>query len=139
MDATWLIFLGFLLVLGASALETYCAFGRMARPDVKPDILKSRFRWVLETLWILLLIAGGVFLLLRVDPIGIILAGVAVVSFWLVLPFILTPIMRNRLLPHWDEVKTELIPKGYDEKNYWRGDWWMVEDKQKPKKKKSST
>lgn len=137
MDAMWYVVLGFLLVLLASVLETYCSFGRQARPDVKPAILKSWFRWVLEALWVLLLVAGGGMLLLRTDQIGLILAGVAVVSFWLILPFILTPIVRNRLLPPWDEVKTELVPKGYDEKNYWRGDWWMIEEKQKTKKKKS--
>jgi hypothetical protein len=136
MDEIWLLFIGFALVLLASVLETYCSFGRQARPDVKPGILKSRFRWVLEALWVIMLIAGGALLLLRADQIGLILAGVAVIGFWLVFPFILTPIMRNRLLPHWDEVKKELIPKGYDEKNYWRGDWWMVEDKKKLKKKK---
>jgi cytochrome b subunit of formate dehydrogenase len=139
MDTTWLVIVGFILVVMASVIERYCEFGRQARPDIKPGILKSWFRWVLETLWVLMLIAGAAMFLFRWDQIGLILAGVAVVSFWLVLPFVLTPIIRNRLLPHWDEVKSELIPKGYDEKNYWRGDWWMLEDKQKSKKKKSST
>jgi hypothetical protein len=89
----------------------------------------------LEMFWVLLLIVGSVLpLLFRWDQLGLILAGVLVISFWLVLPFILTPIMRNRLLPRWDEVKADLIPKGYDEKNYWRGDWWMVQDKKKLKK-----
>jgi hypothetical protein len=135
MDPMLLVIFCFILVLVASVLETYCEFGRQARPDVKPGILKSRFQWVLEALWVLLLLAGGAMLLLRFDQFGLILAGVAIIGFWLVLPFILTPIMRNRLLPPWDEVKKELIPKGYDEKNYWRGDWWMVEDKKKTKKK----
>jgi len=136
MDATWVLFIGFILVFLASVLETFCSFGRQARPDVKPGILKSRFRWILEALWVIMLMAGAAFLLLRADQIGLILAAVAVVSFWLVFPFILTPIMRHRLLPHWDDVKKELILKGYDENNYWRGDWWMVEDKKKLKKKR---
>ena len=133
MDPILLVFLGFLLVVCASVLETYCAFGRQARPDIKPNILKSRLRYVLEALWVVLLLVGAALLLLRGDQIGLILTGVAVISFWLVLPFILTPIMRNRLLPRWNEVKRELIPKGYDEKNYWRGDWWMIEPKKKAK------
>jgi hypothetical protein len=137
MDVTWFIFLGFLLVIVASALETYCSFGRLARPDIKPRLLKSWFRWVLEVLWVILLITGcSLPFLFRWDLFGLILSGIAVVSFWLVLPFLLNPIMRNRLLPNWDEVKAELKPKGYDEKNYWRGDWWMVEDKKKLKKKR---
>jgi hypothetical protein len=137
MDSIWLVIIGFLLVLVASVIERYCEFGRQARPDVKPGILKSWFRWVLEALWALMLVAGGVLLLIRGDQIGLILAGVAIVSFWIIIPFILTPIIRNRLLPSWDEVKNELVPKGYNEKDYWRGDWWMVEEKKKPKKKKS--
>ena len=135
MDPLWYVILGFLLVIVASVLETFCAFGRLARPDIKPRILKTKFRWVLEALWVLMLVGGGVLLFLRGDQIGLILAVAAVIGFWLVLPFVLTPIMRNRLLPQWDEVKKELIQKGYDEKNYWRGDWWMMEDKKKLKKK----
>jgi len=135
MDSIWLVIIGFLLVLVASVIERYCEFGRQARPDVKPGIFKSWFRWFLEALWALMLVAGGVLLLIRGDQIGLILAGVAVVSFWVIIPFILTPIIRNRLLPPWDEVKNELGPKGYNEKDYWRGDWWMVEEKKKPKKK----
>lgn len=136
MDSIWLVIIGFLLVLVASVIERYCEFGRQARPDVKPGILKSWFRWVLEALWALMLVASGVLMLVRSDQIGLILAGVAIVSFWIIIPFILTPIIRNRLLPPWDEVKNELTPKGYNEKDYWRGDWWMVEEKKKPKKKK---
>ncbi len=136
MDNIWFVIIGFLLVLVASVIERYCEFGRQARPDVKPGILKSWFRWVLEALWALMLVASGVLMLVRSDQIGLILAGVAIVSFWIIIPFILTPIIRNRLLPSWDEVKNELTPKGYTEKDYWRGDWWMVEEKKKPKKKK---
>jgi len=129
---------GFLLVLVASALERFCEFGRQARPDVKPGILKTPFRWVLEALWALMLLAGGVLLLLP-EVVGLvqgtwIFALVAVIGFWLILPFFITPIMRNRLLPRWDQVKAELEPKGYNEKNYWRGDWWMVDKKQKKAK-----
>jgi hypothetical protein len=59
------------------------------------------------------------------------MAGIGIIAFWLVLPFIITPIMRNRVLPPWDIVRKELEPKGYNERDYWRGDWWMIEPKQK--------
>jgi hypothetical protein len=137
MGSLWVVIIGFLLVLVASVIERFCEFGRQARPDIKPGILKSWFRWVLEALWVLMLIAGGALLLVRGDQIGLILAGLAIIGFWLIIPFMLTPLMRNRLLPPWDEVKNELIPKGYNEKDYWRGDWWMVERKKKPKKKRT--
>jgi len=135
MDPLILIVLGIALVLVASVVERFCEFGRQARPDVKPGILKTPFRWVLEALWMLLLLAGGVLLLL--SPGTWIFALVAVIGFWLVLPFLITPIMRNRLLPRWAEVKAELEPKGYNEKDYWRGDWWMVDKKQKAKREKT--
>jgi hypothetical protein len=123
--------LGAFMILIASALETLWSFGRQARPDVKPRILRGWFRWVALALWILLLLGGGIFLL-AVHPIA---AAIGVIGFWLVLPFMITPIMRNRLLPKWEAVKKELAPKGYNEKDYWRGDWWMVEDRRKAKKK----
>lgn len=131
-QSLYLIAGGLILVLVASVLERFCEFGRQARPDVKPGILKTPFRWVLEALWVLLLLAGGVFLLL--SPGSWIFALAAVIGFWLVLPFLITPIMRNRLLPRWDNIKSELAPKGYTEKDYWRGDWWMLDKKQKKAK-----
>jgi len=135
MNELTLTAFGFVLILVASVVEAYCAFGRLARPDVKPGILKGWARWVIEGLWVLMLLVGGT-MLLFVPGIGWMMALAGVVGFWLILPFLITPIMRNRLLPHWDEVKTELAPKGYNEKNYWRGDWWMIESKQQKKKKK---
>lgn len=136
MDTSLLLFiLGSVLILAASFLETFCTFGRQARPDVKPGILRGKFRWVLETLWIMMLIAGGIILLLFGILTGLlILALIGIVGFWLILPFIITPILRYRLLPQWDDVKKELAPKGYTERDYWRGDWWMMENKKKKKK-----
>ena len=131
------IVLGFLIIILAAVLQAYCEFGRQARPDVKPKILKTRFRPVLEGLWILLMLIGAALLWLSYfyTPTGAILAGIGIFVFWLVLPFIITPIMRNRILPPWDEVKAELEPKGYNERDYWRGDWWMIESKQKRRKR----
>ena len=131
------IILGFLVIILAAVLQAYCEFGRYARPDVKPKILKTRFKLVLEGLWILLMLIGAALLWLSnfYSPTGAILAGIGIFVFWLVLPFIITPIMRNRTLPPWDEVKAELEPKGYNERDYWRGDWWMIESKQKRRKR----
>ncbi len=125
--------LGALMILLASALETFWSFGRQARPNVKPAILRGWGKWVALALWIILLLGGGVFLL-DFQPI---VAAIGVFSFWLVLPFILTPIFRNRLLPKWEQVKKELAPKGLNEKDYWRGDWWMEERRKKQQKEKA--
>ena len=129
--------LGFLIIVLAAVLQAYCEFGRQARPDIKPKILRTRFRFVLEGLWILLMLIGAVMLWLPYfdSPAGVILAGIGLFVFWLVLPFIITPIMRHRILPPWDEVKAELEPKGYNERDYWRGSWWMIEPKQKRRKR----
>jgi ABC-type multidrug transport system fused ATPase/permease subunit len=125
------LLLGFLILVIAAVLQAYCEFGRQARPDIKPNIFKTAFKYVLEALWIILMLGGGAWLFL-LNPL---MALIGIVLFWLVLPFIITPIMRNRILPGWDEVKAELEPKGYNERNYWRGDWWMIESKQKKRKR----
>jgi ABC-type multidrug transport system fused ATPase/permease subunit len=125
------IILGFFVIVLAAILQAYCEFGRQARPDVKPNILKTRFRYVMEALWIILMLGAAALLFLYHWLLGVI----GIVAFWVVLPFIITPIMRNRILPPWDEVKTELEPKGYNERDYWRGSWWMIESKQKRRKR----
>ena len=124
------IVLGFLVIILASLVQLYCEFGRQARPDIQPRILKSRFRFVMEGLWIFLLIIASAALFIN----SWILALIGIVAFWLVLPFIITPIMRNRILPPWDEVKKELEPKGYTQRDYWRGSWWMKNPKEKRRK-----
>ena len=131
-----LIVLGFLLILLASVLESYCEFNRLARQNIRHKIFNTPFRYILEAGWIILLLAGGSLLFLiggLGDLMSVILLVIGIGGFWLVFPFIITPIMRNRLLPPWDNVKEELASKGYNEKNYWRGDWWMAE--KKPKRK----
>ena len=126
-----LIILGYLVIILAAVLQAYCEFGRQARPDIQPKILRTRFRFVMEGLWIFLLIIASVALFLN----GWVPALIGIVAFWLVLPFLITPILRNRVLPPWDEVKAELEPKGYNQRDYWRGDWWMEESKQKRRKR----
>jgi len=123
--------LGYLLIILAAILQTYCEFGRQARANVKPHVFTTRFRYVLEGIWMFLLLIGAAILLFPGSLTGAIMAGIGIIAFWLVLPFIITPIMRNRVLPPWDIVRKELEPKGYNERDYWRGDWWMIEPKQK--------
>jgi len=123
--------LSFLVIILAAVLQAYCEFGRQARPDVKPKIFKTRIRFVLEGLWIfLMLIAAAALFFFN----GVTMSLIGIVLFWLVLPFIITPIMRKRILPPWDNVKEELEPKGYNERDYWRGGWWMIETKQQRRK-----
>jgi hypothetical protein len=127
--------LGYLIIIGAAILQAYCEFGGQAREDVKPHVFKTRFRYVLEGIWMFLMLLGAAMLLFPGSVVGAIMCGIGIIAFWLVLPFIITPIMRNRILPPWDEVKKELEPKGYNERDYWRGDWWMIAPKQKRRKR----
>ena len=129
-----LIILGFLIIVCASVLECYCSFGRQARSDVQPHVFKTWARFVLEGIWILLLLSGAILLFLTSGTFELLTPLVGIVLFWLVLPFIINPILRKRLLPPWDEVKKELGVKGYTERNYWRGGWWMKDAKVKRRK-----
>ena len=129
-----LIILGFLIIVCASILEGYCSFGRQARPDVQPHVFKTWVRFVLEGIWMLLLLTGAILLFLTSGNFELITPLIGIVLFWVVLPFIINPILRRRLLPPWDEVKKELGVKGYTERNYWRGSWWMKDAKVKRRK-----
>jgi len=132
-----MILLGFLLLILASVLQVYCEFGRQSRPEFRYKIFGTRFRYALEAGWVILMLAGGVIVFLYGLLMGYswIPGVIAIIGFWLILPFIITPIMRHRLLPPWDEVKTELEPKGYTERDYWRGDWWMKDLKSRRRKR----
>ena len=133
-----IIILGFLIILLAAILNSYCEFGRQARDDIKPHVFKTKFRYVLEGGWIFLLVIGGVILMLPSTALYFIMAAIGIAFFWLGFPFIINPILRRRVLPQWDEVKKELEPKGYNEKDYWRGGWWMKDNKEKRKQARKS-
>jgi len=77
------------------------------------------------------LLVGGV-LLFFADVVLLgdwIVAVVAIVIYWLLLPISVNPRVRKRLLPPWDDIKKDLVKQGYTEHNYWRGDWWKVKSK----------
>ena len=129
---SWLlIIIGIIFLLLAALLETYCEFGRQAATDYSPEIFRRRSRWLFEAGWVLLLLIGGILLLLEDWKWAV--GGIAL--FWLVMPILLMPMMRKRLLPPWEMVKDKLERQGYTEKNYWSGDWWK---KKKDKDKKKS-
>ena len=129
--------IGLLLIILASLLEAFCTFSRDAMPQYQPKLMKTRFRWVMEVLWVLLLLGGGVMMLLGALISGIVLFFIAIVAFWLILPLVAHPMLQRRLLPTWEELKKELAPKGFTENNYWRYDWWKVEAKRRKKKSKT--
>jgi len=130
------LMIGYIAILLAAVVEAFCNFSRAALPQYKPGFMQGWFRWVMEVLWVILLLAGGVALLADVAINGApwYFVVIAIAMFWLIFPLLLGPIIRRRFLPHWEEVKKELAPKGLNENNYWRDDWWMIESKRRKKK-----
>ena len=131
----WTI-LGFLIVVCASILECYCSSAARHERTSSLTFQRRGYRFVLEGLWMLLLIGGAIILFLF-SGFSIVAPVIAIVLFWLVFPFIINPIMRTAILPQWDDVKEELGPKGYTEQNYWRGNWWMKDAKVKRRNTKN--
>ncbi len=126
--------IGLLSLLFASILEAYCEFGRQARPEFRPGIFATRRSYLLEAGWVILLLVGGVLLFIMdwwVSVIGL-------VAFWLLLPISVGPRVRRRLLPSWDELKRELEREGYNERNYWRGNWWRADAERRTGPKSNS-
>jgi hypothetical protein len=53
---------------------------------------------------------------------------VAIPVYWLVLPLLVQPIVKRKMLPAWDELPTKtratLEEMGYNPKNYLNSNWW---------------
>ncbi len=126
--------LGLVSLVFASILQTYCEFGRQARPEFRPSVFATKWSYLLEAGWMILLLLGGVLLLLM----HWIACLVGVASFWLLLPISIGPRVRRRFLPSWDELKRELDRQGYNERNYWRGNWWRADAKRRTGSKPNS-
>ncbi len=126
--------LGLVSLIFASILQAYCEFGRQARPEFRPSVFATRWSYLLEAGWMILLMLGGVLLLLT----NWIICVVGVAAFWLLLPISIGPRVRRRFLPSWDEMKRELDRAGYNERNYWRGNWWRADAKRRTGSKSNS-
>ncbi len=123
--------LGLVSLIFASILQTYCEFGRQARPEFRPSIFATKWSYLLQAGWVILLLLGGVLLLLT----SWIICLIGVASFWLLLPISIGPRVRRRFLPSWDELKRQLEREGYNERNYWRGNWWRTDAKRRSRSK----
>lgn len=135
MLAAFFPVLGFVSLLFASILQAYCEFGRQAKPEFRPGVFETRWSYLLQSGWVILLLVGGVLLLLT----NLVYSLIGVAAFWLLLPISVGPRVRRRFLPSWDELKHELEKQGYNERNYWRGNWWRADAKRRtgPKAKSS--
>ena len=129
----WFLIAGLIILLISSIIQSFWEFGRDVRPDLRPAVFDTSWRHAILAGWIILLIVSGVLLLFS-EPI---VAIVAIVAYWLLLPISVGSRVRRRALPPWADLKAELEEQGYNEHNYWRrGDWWKDESKRsKPKKK----
>ena len=122
----WFMLGGFVVLLLSSILEALWEFGRQARADLRPSFFHGQRRTLILAGWVLCLLGGGVLLMMVDFRIGL---G-AIVVFWMLLPISVAPRVRKRFLPPWDDLKKELEPLGFSERNYWRrGDWWKANRK----------
>ena len=135
MLSAFLPLLGLVSLIFASILQTYCEFGRQARPEFRPSVFATKWSYLLEAGWMILLMLGGVLLLLTTHWV---VCVVGVASFWLLLPISIGPRVRRRFLPSWDEMKRDLEREGYNERNYWRGNWWRADAKRRTGSKSDS-
>jgi len=116
----WLAIPGIFLLLLAGVVESYCAINRQSLPSLRAKIFDSYTGLLFQIGWVVLLLIACLLLFLA-HPIA---AIVGVVVFWVLLPLWLIPMMKRRLLPPWDVVKSDLGKHGYTEENYLDGDWW---------------
>jgi hypothetical protein len=117
---------GFIILLFSSILEALWEFGRQARADLRPSFFHGNRRTLILAGWVLCLLVGGVLLVMVDVRVGLI----GIVVFWMLLPISVAPRVRKRFLPPWDDLKKELEPQGFTERNYWRrGDWWKANRK----------
>ncbi len=124
--ATWFMLGGFVLLLFSSILESLWEFGRQVRADLRPDFFDGPRRTLILAGWVLCLLGGGVLLMMVDVKVGL----VGIVVFWMLLPISVSPRVRKRFLPPWDDLKKELESQGFTERNYWRrGDWWKTNRK----------
>ena len=128
-SVAWFMLGGLVLLLLSSILESLWEFGRQARADLRPGFFHGHWPKLIMAGWVICLIGGGVLLVMANLRIGLI----GVVVFVLLLPISVAPRVRKRFLPPWTDLKAELEPLGFKERNYWRrGDWWKA-DRKPPK------
>ena len=116
----WLAIAGIFFLLLAGVVESYCAVSRQCLPSLRARIFDTHRGLLLNVGWVVLLVVGALLLIM----VNWILAVVGVVVFWVLLPIWLMPMLKKRLLPPWDLVKSDLERHGYTEDNYLDGDWW---------------
>jgi len=120
----WLLISGVLLLFIASFLHSYCAIGVQASPVIAPAIFYSSARVALQIGWIILFVIGVVMLFI----VNWIWGVVGAFGYWLLLPLLVTPIVKKWMLGSWDEVKRLLEEQGYTKDDYLHGDWWKRDE-----------
>jgi len=116
---------GIIVLILASLLHSYCSIGIKMLNSLRPMVFDTN-PILLQLGWILFFIIGIILLFLYNWIIGII----GIIVYWFLLPLIVTPIVRRRMLPSWEELpdflKDKLSGEGYDKENYLNGDWWKL-------------
>ena len=116
----WLLVAGVLILIIATVLHLYCGIGTQVLRSMAPAIFYSRLGLLLQIGWIALFIIGTVLLFIYNWIVGLI----SIPIYWLVLPLLIGPSIKRRMLGSWDELKDLLEGRGYNKDNYLNGDWW---------------
>lgn len=101
----WLVILGVFIIIIASFLESYCAFGKLGGPMNRPMIFYTSIGTVLQVAWVILFLIGAGFLFTHNWVLGV----VGVFSYWIILPSLIMPLMKKYMVPPWDKVKYTMI------------------------------
>jgi len=123
----WLLIVGILILILASFWHSYSTVGYAASSIRAPAIFNSRRMsdaMLVHIGWFILFLIGIVILWLQNWLIGM----VAILVYWFVLPLLVQPVVKRRMLPAWDELpaqtKATLEEMGYNRKNYLNSNWW---------------
>jgi len=91
----WLVIPGIVILLISSFLHSYCAIGVQCLLSLRPMIFDSSIGKLLQIGWIVLFVIGVVMLFFGNWIWGI----VAIAVYWLLLPLLITPIVRKHMRP----------------------------------------
>ena len=120
----WLLITGILLLIVASVLHSYCGVGIKCSATYRPKFFDTVLPRVSHLVWVIPFLIGISLLFIYHWIVG----AIGLFIYWFVMPLLITPPIRKRMLPSWDElpeeVRANLQRMGCDKSNYLNEDWW---------------
>jgi hypothetical protein len=123
-----LLIAGIVVLIIAAIVHSYCAVGIKCSAVHRPMFFDDVHPSIPHIIWIVPFATGISLLFIYNWIVGL----VGLFVYWLIMPLLITPIMRKWMLPSWDELpeesKASLRRMGYDKNNYLEGDWWKRDE-----------